>query len=111
MGGNESFFGHNIARDSLGGVGGGEDEKMKPKPIQELSLGAESSVTVSWKGFFTQSQVRLASIVDLQSWTKVLGHFCVSGVFFSSHRSDPSPHPTNNVGRVHPEFFQRFNFV
>ena len=38
---------------------------MKPKPIQELSLGAESSVTVSWKGFFTQSQVRLASIVDL----------------------------------------------
>ena len=46
MGGNESFFGHNIAR-------GSGDEKMKPKPIQELSLGAESSVTVTWNGFFT----------------------------------------------------------
>ena len=43
--------------------------------------------------------------IDLQSWTKVLGHFCVSGVFFNSHRSNPSPHPTNNVGRVYPEFF------
>ena len=38
---------------------------MKPKPIQLLSLGAESSVTVTWKDFFTQSQVSLASIVDL----------------------------------------------
>ena len=52
-----------------------------------------------------------ANLSKLQSWTKVLGHFCVSGVFFNSHRSNPSPHPTNNVGRVYPEFFQRFNFV
>ena len=28
-----------------------------------------------------------------------------------THRSNPSPHPKNNVGRVYPEFFQRFNFV
>ena len=48
---------------------------------------------------------------DPQSWTKVLGHFCVSGVFFNSHRSDPSPHPTNYVGRMYPEFFLSFNFV
>ena len=40
-----------------------------------------------------------------QSWTKVLGHFCISGAFSNSHRSNPSPHPTNNVGRVYPEFF------
>ena len=46
-----------------------------------------------------------------QSWTKVLGHICVSGAFSNSHRSSPSPHPTNNVGRVHSEFFPRFNFV
>ena len=44
----------------------------------------------------------------LQSWTKVLGHFCVSGAFFNSHSSNPSPHPTNNVGRVYPEFFSEF---
>ena len=42
-----------------------------------------------------------------QSWTKVLGHFCISGAFSNSHRSNPSPHPTNNVGRVYPEFFFR----
>ena len=28
-----------------------------------------------------------------------------------THRSSPSPHPTNNVGRVYPEFFLSFNFV
>ena len=48
---------------------------------------------------------------QLKPWTKVLGHFCVSGAFFNSHRSSPSPHPTNNVGRVYPEFVPRFNFV
>ena len=41
-----------------------------------------------------------------QSWTKVLGHFCVSGAFSNSHRSNPSPHPTNNVGRMYPDFFR-----
>ena len=29
--------------------------------------------------------------------------------FSSSHRSNFSPHTTNNVGRVYPEFFPRFN--
>ena len=47
----------------------------------------------------------------LQSWKKVLGHFCVSGAFSNSHRSNLSPHPTNNVGRVYPEFFPSFRFV
>ena len=44
-------------------------------------------------------------LYDLQSWTKVLGHFCVSGAFSNSHKSNPSPHPTNNVARV---FIQNF---
>ena len=43
-----------------------------------------------------------------QSWTKVLGHFCISGAFSNSHRSNPFPHPTNNVGYVYPEFFSEF---
>ena len=50
-------------------------------------------------------------ILNLQSWTKVLGHFRVSGAFSNSHRSNPSPHPTNGVARVYPEFFPSFNFV
>ena len=50
-------------------------------------------------------------ILNLQSWTKVLGHFRVSGAFSNSHRFNPSPHPTNGVARVYPEFFPSFNFV
>ena len=33
---------------------------------------------------------------------------CVSGAFSNARRSNPSPHPTNNVGRVYPEFFSKF---
>ena len=44
---------------------------------------------------------------QLQSWTKVLG-LCISRAFSKSHRSNPSPHPTNNVGRVYPELFFEF---
>ena len=50
-------------------------------------------------------------ILNLQLWTKVLGHFRVSGAFSNSRRSNPSPHPTNGVERVYPEFFPSFNFV
>ena len=46
--------------------------------------------------------------VVLQSWTKVLGHFCVSEAFSNSHRFNPSPHPTKNVGRVYPELVSEF---
>ena len=40
-----------------------------------------------------------------------MGHVSISGALSNSHRSNPSPHPTNNVGRVYPEFFPIFNFV
>ena len=33
---------------------------------------------------------------------------CISGAFSNSYRPNPSPHPTNNVGRVYPEFFSEF---
>ena len=56
MGRNESVWGHNIV---MGG-GGGEREKGIPK---KLSLGAESYVTITCKGFSIVSQVLLASIV------------------------------------------------
>ena len=46
----------------------------------------------------------------LQSWTKVLEHLHF-WAFSNSHRSNLSPHPTNNVGRVYPEFSPSFNFV
>ena len=47
--------------------GGGEwgGDGIGPKLIKKLSLGAESYVTVTWKGFFTQSQVLFSFIVVL----------------------------------------------
>ena len=42
---------------------------------------------------------------ELQSWAKVLGHFCIYRAFFFFMRKKPLPHPTNNVGRVYREFF------
>ena len=38
--------------------------EMNSKLVKKLSLGAESYVTITWKGFFTQCQVLLSSIVD-----------------------------------------------
>ena len=63
MGETKSFFGHIIAG---GGGGGAEDDGMNPKLIKKLSLGAESYVTITLKGFFTRtfSQILLASIVE-----------------------------------------------
>ena len=39
---------------------------------------------------------------------KSLWHLCVSEAFSNSLRSNPSPHSTNNVGCVYPEFFSEF---
>ena len=66
MGGNEYLFGHNTAGGS--GGGGGGDNGLNPKPQKKLSLGAGSFVTITWKGFFTQSQVLLPSIEVLMGW-------------------------------------------
>ena len=62
------------------------------------------------KGAFSVT-VLTEYVWTVHSWTKVLGNFCISGVFSNSHVSNPSPHPTNNVGRVYPEFFSSFNFL
>ena len=71
------------------------------------------TITGSRKNTFTglktpQNCLFSSHLFFRQSWTKVLGHFCISGAFSNSHRSNPSPHPTNNVGRVYPEFFSEF---
>ena len=60
---------------TLLGCGSGGNPQISPKPIKKLSLGAESYVTITWKGFFTQSQVLLASIV--WNWFRAIKwNFC-----------------------------------
>ena len=44
----------------------------------------------------TQNSLFSSHLLFRQSWTEVLRHFRVPGAFSNSHRSNPSPHPTNN---------------
>ena len=46
-------------------AGGEGNEELSPKPIQKLLPGAESYVTITWKGFSTVFQVLFTSIVDV----------------------------------------------
>ena len=62
MGGNECFI---WLKHCWGDWG---DDGMNPKPNKKLSLGVGSYITITWKGFFTQSQVLLSSIVRLGSY-------------------------------------------
>jgi len=77
------------------------DFSLSPSLQASSSRGISSGLHfTSWAGH---------KILLLQSRSKVLGFFCISGAFSYSHMPSPapSPHPTNNVGRVYPEFFFR----
>ena len=57
----------------------------------------------------TQNCLFSSHLLFRQLWTEVLGHFRVPGAFSNAHRSNPSPHPTNNwcwtsVSRIFSEF-------
>ena len=59
MGETECFF----LATTLLGEGGGGGRRDEPKAEPKMSLGAESYGVIACKGFFTQSQVLLSSIV------------------------------------------------
>ena len=50
-------------------------------------------------------------LMPYQSYNHGQKCWALSGPFSNSRRSNPSPHPTNNAGRVYPEFFPSFNFL
>ena len=54
-------------------------------------------------------------IVFLTTFCEITGNFSenrISSILWKAlGRTNPSPHPTNKVGRVYPEFFPSFNFV
>ena len=51
------------------------------------------------------SQVK---IFHLQNHGQKSWETCISWVFSNSHMPNPSPHPTNNIGCLYPEFFPSF---
>ena len=52
---------------------------MNPKSNQKLLLGARSYVTITWNGFFTQSQVLLSSIVELRGVSCSVAELTIAG--------------------------------
>ena len=54
-------------------------------------------------GCSKQMKIKWTAIMD-----KSLGTLLHFWAFSNSYRPKPSPHPTNNVGRVYPEFFSEF---
>ena len=56
------------------------------------------------------SMVLYCNQTELLSWTKVLGHFCISGAFSNSHRPNLSPHPQTMSDTCIQNFFS-LNFV
>ena len=63
-----------LATTLLGGVGERRDEPKAEQKIEKLSLGTESYGTIAWKGFYTQSQVLLSSIVDTKKSIAMKGY-------------------------------------
>ena len=80
MGENDCYFGHNIARGS-GGTTGWTQSRTK-----KLSLGVGFYVTIAWKGFFTQSQVLLSSMVDHSSTAPVYMNCLQNANFEKTHK-------------------------
>ena len=80
-----------------------KNDILEPPPRRLRPLDVERS----------KQTIAQAQGTSVQSCSKVLGHFCISGAFSNSPMSSPSPPPppptlTNNVGRMNPEFFSEF---
>ena len=58
------------------------------------------------KGFLLLASFWKWEFLELQLWTKVLGHFCVSGVFSNSHRPTPSLTPQTMLDACIQNFFR-----
>ena len=60
--------------------------------------------------FQTRAEKCVCSLQATLSTSTIVGKSLgtLSRLWGVSHRSNPSPHPTNNVGRVYREFFSEF---
>ena len=74
----------------------------------DFFAGAESKIRTNHSTITPVSTISIFGTWDLQSWTKVLVHFCISGAFSNSQMPNLSPHPINSTGHVFPKFVCEF---
>ena len=74
----------------------------------DFFAGAASKIRNNHITITSVSTLSIFRTLNLQSWTKVLVHFCISGAFSISQMPNLSPHPINGVGHVFPKFVCEF---
>ena len=70
--------------------------------------GAASKIRNNHITITSVSTISIFRTLNLQSWTKVLVLFCISGAFSNSQMPNLSPHPINGIGHVFPKFVCEF---
>ena len=98
--------------DALGTCTWRNQRSLKASVSSTICLRSESDMSCTVEGYlgrfdWVQQANSLARpiIYTTTVMDKSFGTLCISGAFSNSHRSNPSPHPTINAGRVYPEFF------
>ena len=77
----------------------------------DFFAGAASKIRNNHITITSVSIISIFRTLNLQSWTKDLVHFCISGAFSNSQMPNLSPHPINGTGHVFPNLFVSFNIV
>ena len=77
----------------------------------DFFAGAASKIRNNHITITSVSTISIFGTLNLQSWTKVLVHFCSFGAFSNSQMPNLSPHPINGIGHVFPNLFVNFNTV
>ena len=71
-------------------------EILRSNPcVQVLCFSLRTAMEVIKKNL-KNTQLFSSNLLFRQLWTEASGHFRVPGAFSKAHRSNPSPHPTNN---------------
>ena len=100
--------------DALGTWTWRNQRSLKASVSSTICLRSESDTSCTVEGYLgrfdwvQQANTRARPIIYTTTvMDKSLGTLYISRAFSNSHKSNPSPHPTINVGRVYPEFFSR----
>ena len=77
----------------------------------DFFAGAASKIRNNHITITSVSTISVFRTLNLQSWTKDLVHFCISGAFSNSQMPNLFPHPINGMDTCFQNLFVSFSFV